>query len=517
MSAPADPALLGDVGDDGPAMFEPGDVRLALHGPDTLRPWNELGVLIAADLHVAGSLARAGTDQHPDLLLAAALAVRALRLGHVCVDLSTVATTVTTDLEPASDLSNLPWPEPERWVESVASSAVVALGDDDPAEEPLRLVGPRLYLDRYWHQERQVAADLRARSLLDAPLVDGEALGAGLDALFGVAAGEGTADAEGGRGDPGEATNLQRLAAANAVASHLSLVAGGPGTGKTTTVARILALLELQAEALGQPPPRVALAAPTGKAAARLQEAVHTEAGRLPLPEPLRQRLLATEASTLHRLLGWRPGSQSRFRHDRRNRLPHTVVIVDETSMLSLSLMAKLVDAVRPQARLVLVGDPQQLASVEAGAVLGDIVGPVETGLRMTGAARARLARLTGQPVPAIDPPAGTSVGDGIVVLRHVHRFGGGIAALADAVRAGDADTAVGLLGDHRHADDVRWLDVDITDPVGAGLAAVASDVTRAGGALPAAAQSGDGAAALAALASTRILCPHRRGPAGVE
>ena len=157
---------------------------------------------------------------------------------------------------------------------------------------------------------------------------------------------------------------------------RLAVVAGGPGTGKTTTVARIVALLAEQAAAAGAPPPLVALAAPTGKAAARLEEAVHDEAARA----RRRRRRSATRcsrssASTLHRLLGWRPGSHSRFRHDRGNRLPHDVVIVDETSMVSLSLMARLVEAVRPDARLVLVGDPGQLTSIEAGAVLGDIVG----------------------------------------------------------------------------------------------------------------------------------------------
>ena len=157
---------------------------------------------------------------------------------------------------------------------------------------------------------------------------------------------------------------------------RLAVVAGGPGTGKTTTVARIAALLAEQAAAAGVPAPLVALAAPTGKAAARLEEAVHDEARSLDVAADVRDALLALEASTLHRLLGRRRASHSRFRHHRGNRLPHDVVVVDETSMVSLSLMARLVEAVRPDARLVLVGDPGQLSSIEAGAVLGDIVGP---------------------------------------------------------------------------------------------------------------------------------------------
>ena len=188
--------------------------------------------------------------------------------------------------------------------------------------------------------------------------------------------------------------------------ARFAVVAGGPGTGKTTTVARIVALLAEQAAAAGAPAPLVALAAPTGKAAARLEEAVHDEARGLDVARAgPRAAARAAGGSTLHRLLGWRPGSHSRFRHHRGNRLPHDVVIVDETSMVSLSLMARLVEAVRPDARLILVGDPGQLTSIEAGAVLGDIVGPATRGLRMRPAARAALAAATGAPVPATDPP----------------------------------------------------------------------------------------------------------------
>ena len=211
---------------------------------------------------------------------------------------------------------------------------------------------------------------------------------------------------------------------------RFAVVAGGPGTGKTTTVARIVALLAEQAEAAGAAPPLVALAAPTGKAQARLQEAVHAEARTLDSPQPVRDQLLALEASTLHRLLGWRPDSHSRFRHNRGNRLPHDVVIVDETSMVSLSNMARLVEAVRPEARLVLVGDPGQLTSIEAGAVLGDIV---------------------------------RAGGEGVVVLEHVYRFGAGIDALADAIRDGDGDAVIAALTAGH--DDVSWIPVDVADP----------------------------------------------------
>ena len=305
----------------------------------------------------------------------------------------------------------------------------------------------------------------------------------------------------------------QRLAAASAVLRRLTVVAGGPGTGKTTTVARILALIDEQARAAGAPPPLMALTAPTGKAAARLEEAVHQEAAGLDVDDALRRRLLATQASTLHRLLGWQPGNRSRFRHHRGNRLPHDVIVVDETSMVSLSQMAKLVEAVRPDARLVLVGDPQQLASVEAGAVLGDIVGPAADRLLIRAAARTGLAEAAGATVEAEDPPAGTAIGDGIVVLRRVHRFGGGIAELADAVRRGDADATLAALSGA--SDDVTWLPVDLAAG-DAEVAAVRTAAVTAGIAVADAAKVGDPRAALDALGAFRLLCAHRRGPYGV-
>ena len=487
-------------------VLERSDARRAV-APGPLAVWNDPAVLTSPDIHVASRLAALAGEAEPVVVLGAAFAVRAVRLGHVCVDLSTIADTATSDLDPGADLSGLPWPDPGEWLAGLAGSPLVACGDDEPATRALRLVGPRLYLDRYWRQERQVAADLADRAARPFDRLDEPVLADGLRRLF-TPRPAGAGGPEAGESVAGRGADLQRLAAAAAVIGRLSVVAGGPGTGKTTTVARILALIEEQAVAAGRRPPRVALAAPTGKAAARLAEAVHDEARSLDVDEEIRGRLLVLEASTLHRLLGWRPDSASRFRHDRTNRLPHDVVVVDETSMLSLSLMAKLVDAVRPDARLVLVGDPQQLASVEAGAVLGDVVGPAGAGMRMRPAVRSRLASVTGEAVDATDPTPGIIVGDGIVVLGRVHRFGGGIAALAAAVARGDADAACALIGEGRP--DLRWLDAE--DPAG-----VRRDVIHTGSALAAAAAAGQRADAIAALGALRVLCAHRQGPGGVS
>ncbi len=421
------------------ALADPYDPRRAARAAGLLRAFNDAGVVSAADVHVAQRLSALAGEADESVRVAVALAVRAPRLGHVHVDLATVRDTATVDSDEPVDLSALPWPG-DGWVDRVAASPLLA--------GPLHLEESRLYLDRYWREERRVADDLNALAA-HAPRYDAARLDAGLARLF----------PHGGR---------QCEAAAAAVRRGLAVIAGGPGTGKTTTVARIAALLYDQDAA-----PLIALAAPTGKAAARLEEAVHAEAHALEVAPAVRDQLLSLHASTLHRLLGWRPDSHSRFRHNRGQRLPHDVVIVDETSMVSLWQMARLVEAIRPDARLVLVGDPGQLASIEAGAVLGDIV--------------------AGAP--------------GIVELEEVHRYGGGIAELAEAIRAGDADAAVAAL--QANPDDVTWLpDAD--------EAALRAPLLAAARAVRAAARAGDAAAALDQLRAFRLLCPHRRGPHGV-
>jgi exodeoxyribonuclease V alpha subunit len=458
-------------------MSAPADVfaaRRARHAPGLLRAFNDAGVLAAADVHVALRLGALAGEADEPVLLAAALAVRGPRLGHTRVDLAEIARTAAVDAEEAVDVAALPWPDLEPWLSALRASPLVADGDGDGADgaRPLRLDGAALYLDRYWREERRVAGDLLA---LAGPAdgVDETVLAAGLRRVH-----------------PG-ATERQRLAAERAVRRRLAVVAGGPGTGKTTTVAQIVALLAEQAA--GGPAPLVALAAPTNRAANRLQHAVHRAADELVLEEPVRELLRGLRASTLHRLLGRRPDSDSRFRHDRRNRLPHDVVIVDETSMVSLSQMARLIEAVRPAARLVLVGDPGQLTSVEAGVVLGDVVGP------------------------AADPaaaPGGAPVAEGIVVLDRVHRHGAEIGELAQAIRRGDAAGTLARL--EASPEHVTWLRGDVAEP-GGDLGPVRAAVVGAAREVRGAARAGDGRRALEALDGFRLLCAHRRGPHGVS
>ena len=451
-----------------------------------LGTFTDATVLEAADVHVARTLVRlaAGDGDREVVALGVAFAVRAVRLGSVTVDLATIASTATADDAAEIDLTALPWPDPDAWVAAVAASPLTAVGDDedDPqgSGHPLRLLGTRLALDRYWRHERAIVDDLRRRAAQAITDLDDTILDAGLARLF-----------------PDPRSQEQRVAAETAVRRSFSVIAGGPGTGKTTTVAAVLALLHEQA-ARQDRPLRVALAAPTGKAAARLTEAVHRGAADLDVEPAVRDTVLAAEASTIHRLLGRRPGSNSRFRHDRTNQLPHQVVIVDETSMVSLSLMARLIEAVRPSARLVLVGDPEQLVSVEAGAVLGDIVGDAaEEGFD-----------------PATAPTASAGIARGITVLRQVHRFSGAVGSLARAVQAGDGDSVVELLASG--ADGVAWVSEDAATSAAAD-AAVHGRVMGPAADVVAAARRGAAAEALDAMQAVQLLCAHRRGPYGVS
>ncbi|HZA09936.1 exodeoxyribonuclease V subunit alpha [Mycobacterium sp.] len=406
-----------------------------------LQTFNVAGVLESSDVHVAQRLTALAGEPDERVALAVALVVRALRGGSVCVGLPSV--------EEQVDVGDLPWPDADEWLTAVRASPLLA-------EPPvLRLDGDLLYLDRYWREEQQVAEDLLAM----VPSRPARAL-PGLSRLF-----------------PREYAE-QRVAAEIALSQGLTVLTGGPGTGKTTTVARLLAVLAEQAQLVGTGPLRMALAAPTGKAAARLQEAVQLEVDKL---EPVdQQRISGLRATTLHRLLGSRPDSSSRFRHHRGNRLPHDLIVVDETSMVSLTMMARLLEAVRPDARLLLAGDPDQLASVEAGAVLADIV---------DGLSARRDARIS--------------------ELKTSHRFGESIGALAAAIRAGNADRVIEVLragGEH-----IEWVETE--EPSEHLRKVLVPHAVR----LRQAAVLGDAAAALATLDEHRLLCAHRRGHYGVQ
>ncbi len=384
-------------------------------------------------------------------LVAAALASQAEAQGHPCLDLDALradqGATLLLPAEAAPLLQALDRAG-EGWA-AFRRSAVVATPGDAARPAPLMLDGARLYLRRYWDMEQRVAAALRGR-LHRLPQAADDAVSARwIERLFGVAA-------------AGDGPDAQRIACERATRRGLTVVTGGPGTGKTTTATRMLMLLELlqgapaqtQSKPQTQPQPRalrIGLAAPTGKAAARLRESLQAGLGSLrtaawlsdgdAAPAHERQAWQAAierlepavqQARTLHALLGARPQGRG-FRHDRARPLPLDLLLVDEASMVHLELMDALLAALPPQARLVLLGDRDQLASVEAGAVLGEWCAAAGAGADAAGISQALSAQT--------------------VQLTRSHRFQGPIAQLAAAVRGGDAAAADAALA----GDEARW------------------------------------------------------------
>ncbi|PTU02510.1 exodeoxyribonuclease V subunit alpha, partial [Pseudomonas sp. HMWF031] len=380
------------------------------------------------------------------VLLAAAMTSHQLGRGHSCLDL--VATLQAPDF-----VLSLP-PEGEeggqlpsqwllgldvaQWRRALCLSTMVEDRDEPQRfpERPLVLTGQRLYLRRYWNYERSIARALSARLSVDA--VTSEKLSSRLDALF-----PDTFEVNGER-----RSDWQKIACALAARGNFSVITGGPGTGKTTSVVRLLGLLQTPAVEEGKPL-RIRLAAPTGKAAARLSESIGKAVRELPVSVPVREAI-PTDVSTLHRLLGSRPDSRN-FIHHRDKPLELDVLVVDEASMIDLEMMACLLDALPRQARLILLGDKDQLASVDAGSVLGDLCRNAEAG----GYSEQTVAWLEAHSGESVSAPGlQTAVGAGdplaqqTVMLRYSRRFDAqqGIGRLAKLVNEKNAAEARSLL-----------------------------------------------------------------------
>jgi len=462
------------------------------------------GLLEPIDLHLGRLIARlcasqSGGRHEAELALIAALVSRERGLGHSCLDLNEIAGQLLVD----AGAESRPLPDKETWERALGESPLV--GDGSIVTPLVRDDAGRVYLYRYWAAERRVAEWIRART---APATGDES----------------------GDDERGLATSFRRLfpapdrggdarqamAAVLALGGALTVVSGGPGTGKTTTVTRILALLAGTRSDL-----RIAMAAPTGKAAARLTESVARESARLDVDECVRARI-PTTASTVHRLLG-AGGRTGGFRHDATRPIAADVVVIDEASMIDLLLMDALLAAVRPGARVVLLGDRNQLASVDTGFVFGDVCLAAER-LRTASGYRPdvarRFERLAGyrfedtgasagsEPVPTADDRGGR-LGQASVDLRTSYRFTGssGIAVLAAAIAAGDSDGAVQALdrelaGEVAHTAHPR----DPRDAVAPLHEAIADYLA-----------ADDTATALERMARFRILCATRVGVWGTH
>jgi exodeoxyribonuclease V alpha subunit len=447
-------------------------------------------IIAPIDRHFANLMARLSADA-PEVKLAAGLVSHYRRQGHICVDLEEYEEK-PPPAEIVAELGFTSWPDNPGLIQRLRNSPVVG----SPGEfKPLVLdESGRLYLHRYWKYETALAEAIARLAKGSALLVDRQELQEGLTRLF--------------PWHGGEDIDWQLVAAFAAIRKRLCMISGGPGTGKTRTVVVLLALLLEQHPAM-----RVALAAPTGKAAARLQEALKHAKATLSCNQAAKDRLPA-EASTIHRLLGSIPDSGF-FRHDAENPLPFDAVVVDEASMVDLALMAKLVAAIPQSARLILLGDKDQLASVEAGAVLADLCNGGEQHAFSDQFIKDFRA-LTGQKLPA-EAGAGraSDLGDCIVELRRNYRFGdqSGIYRLSRAVNVGDSEKALEVLRESGGSagSQVCWKPLPAPAALKAALKPIV--LSRYQDYL----QAGNPTEALAALGRFRILCALRNGPYGVE
>jgi exodeoxyribonuclease V alpha subunit len=436
-----------------------------------LRDLHRGGWLRDVDHALATSLQRLDPDTPDEVLAAVALASRAVANGHSCLRIEGVSSLLNeiAPERPAPALPTTPaWMamlQASRWIGAPDDGAGNPRKDDRLHGVPLVLERGGLFLRRYRDYEWRLATALRTRASTP-PVQDiDDRLAARLRELFPA---------------QGDTLDMQALAAVLALSSRLSLITGGPGTGKTSAIARVLVLLAERSQHAGHGPPRIALAAPTGKAAARLAEAVRENLATLVERGVVGAEMAAalpTDAQTLHRLLGWRANSID-FRHDAQHPLDADVVIVDEASMVDLPLMTKLVEAVRADATLILLGDRDQLASVETGDVLAALCDAAGDGRAFPVMFAQRAMALLDAPVPiesvpiestpiesapidqvpiANDETRSMLAGHRIDLHRSYRQASGfDLAPLATAVRDGDVDATIEALRTRRYPG-VRW------------------------------------------------------------
>ena len=428
------------------------------------------------------------SEDEPALMLAAALLSRDAGEGHVCLPLSRLTTAAFGGASPLASALFEHAGDPPDWQQVLLASS--AVGDGSGAT-PLILHDSRLYLNRMWWNERRVAEFFARQD--EPPEADEARLAHALESLFPPGG-----DAE---------VDWQKVAAAVALTRRISVISGGPGTGKTTTVARLLAAL---VQMIDGDKCRICLAAPTGKAAARLTESLGSALRQLPLNEQ-QKALLPEEASTLHRLLGAQPGSQ-RLRHHAGNPLHVDVLVVDEASMIDLPMMSRLIDALPSRARVVFLGDRDQLASVEAGAVLGDICAWVNAGYSPDRA--AQLSRLTGSPVPCGEGSAATTLRNSLCLLQKSYRFGSqsGIGQLAAAVNRGDKNAMRAVF--HQGFSDIERKPLNSADAYQVMIEEALDGYSHY---LSLVSSHAPAEAVISAFGEYQLLCALREGPFGVS
>ena len=403
--------------------------------------WIDCGWLSQLDKAFAGFLHDQDADAGELVLWAAALVSHQLGRGEVYLDLERLCVQPAVTLALSGDeseqaLSIFKIYSLDDWINELTKSALVASG---AGNTPLVLQEKRLYLRRFWQYQQTLDREIGLR-LQPVRTRLPPALQHTLQQLF---------------SDNLEQPDWQKIACVLAMRSRFAIITGGPGTGKTTTLTKLLSLLiQLAEDETGKL--TILLAAPTGKAAARVSESIANALDRLPMPEAIKQQI-PTKAGTLHRMLGSRPDSR-RFAHHRHNPLLADIVIVDEASMIDLEMMASLLDALPESTQLILLGDKDQLASVEAGSVMGDLCRGAEYAA-YDQAALQWINHYSGETLSAVST-AGSAINQQTVMLRYSHRFGehSGIGQLARAVNAGNAMRAQNILSDTGTYSDLKRL-----------------------------------------------------------
>jgi exodeoxyribonuclease V alpha subunit len=438
---------------------------------------------------------------HAWLLDAAGLASYQVGQGHACIDLARLPVVPSASQPLVEHLQGQPF---EQLRDCLLASTLVS-GDQCISRPDALFVldGSRFYLRRYWDFERAVIDGIHRRLAIGFSSADG--LSSELDRLFPAARA------------PGDDIDWQRIACAVAAGSRFAVVTGGPGTGKTTTVVRMLGLLQTRAMRAGGMPLRIRLAAPTGKAAARLSDAIGRQLADLAVPADVRKTIPA-DVSTVHRLLGRRSGSRQP-RHDAGEPLRLDVLVVDEASMLDLEMMAALLAALPDHAQLILLGDRDQLASVEAGSVFGDLCRRADQA-SYSAPTRDWIADASGTALPA-GQGQGSALDQHIVMLRYSHRFkdDSGIGQLAAAANRGDARALEAVLGQGHH--DLAWYPHGNESPISLAVTGYRPCLERIEQTRPAA---NAGSSAWLAWASAivdaygrfQLLAATREGPRGV-
>lgn len=503
-------------------------------GPELLHQldsWVSRGWLRALDRSFATFIFEQDSQAQASVLLAAALTSHQLGRGHSCLDLTATldAADFVLSLPPEGEEGNrvlsqwLQGLDVEQWRLTLALSPMVEdrNGQQRFPERPLVLTEQRLYLRRYWNYERSIAQVLSRRLSLET--VTPDKLSRRLDALF----------PKSSEVKNEHLSDWQKIACALAARGNFSVITGGPGTGKTTSVVRLLGLLQTPAVEEGKPL-RIRLAAPTGKAAARLSESIGKAVCELPVSAQVREAI-PIDVSTLHRLLGSRPDSRN-FIHHRDKPLELDVLVVDEASMIDLEMMACLLDALPQQARLILLGDKDQLASVDAGSVLGDLCRDAEIG----GYSEQTIAWIKAHSSETVSAPGlqaafglGNPLAQQTVMLRYSRRFDAlqGIGRLAKLVNEKNAGEARGLFDQQlpqlfnlqfRGENDAALIDLIINGKDGAPGYRHYLEQLRDQRPAKATAWNSDlwagwAGKVLTAFDEFRLLCALRRGPWGVE